>query len=415
MLEPVKVELGKAIPITGTLNLVSKSSEPQKVTDVMVPDLPGSSPSIAPPPGLAAPSSVPSVGSALHGTGTCRPCAWLWKPQGCQNGAECRHCHLCPEGEIKARRKVKVDTFRHSDEDESASPQSSPAQLCLAEALGDVQASPAMVELDPFMLERSAFESGKQLKLPLKSKSGLGGINSPAFIPGATQSATVGAQHVIPSPGSALHGSGMCRPCAWFWKSKGCENGEECRHCHLCLEDEIKNRRKMKVAVIKTISDGKLDQDPLMLWPMGFPPSASPTPLQDPASLVFGLGGELRMEALGTTPTMVGDILFGASEDDFGAKTPVPIALAASLPLPSVGSSLHAAGKCRPCAWFWKPQGCQNAQECAHCHLCPEDELKSRKKVKENAMRIGALTPKRNGDAGASPRTVRIAPLILGA
>jgi hypothetical protein len=25
--------------------------------------------------------SLPSVGSILHGTGTCKPCAWFWKPQ----------------------------------------------------------------------------------------------------------------------------------------------------------------------------------------------------------------------------------------------------------------------------------------------------------------------------------------------
>lgn len=26
-------------------------------------------------------STLPSVGSILHGTGTCKPCAWFWKPQ----------------------------------------------------------------------------------------------------------------------------------------------------------------------------------------------------------------------------------------------------------------------------------------------------------------------------------------------
>ena len=67
---------------------------------------------VAPPPGLAMSSSVPSKGSAAHGTGLCRPCAWLWKPGGCQNGAECRHCHLCPDGELKARRKVKAELAR---------------------------------------------------------------------------------------------------------------------------------------------------------------------------------------------------------------------------------------------------------------------------------------------------------------
>ena len=67
---------------------------------------------VLPPPGLAMSSSVPSLGSQAHGTGLCRPCAWLWKPGGCQNGFECRHCHLCPDGELKARRKVKAELAR---------------------------------------------------------------------------------------------------------------------------------------------------------------------------------------------------------------------------------------------------------------------------------------------------------------
>merc|ERR1719193_1029936 len=49
---------------------------------------------------------------------------------------------------------------------------------------------------------------------------------------------------------------------------------------------------------------------------------------------------------------------------------------------PSKGSELHASGQCKPCAWFWKPQGCRNDQNCQHCHLCPEGELKERKKNK---------------------------------
>jgi len=48
-----------------------------------------------------------SVGSALHSTGTCKPCAWFWKPESCQWGVECGHCHLCPEGELRRRKKDK--------------------------------------------------------------------------------------------------------------------------------------------------------------------------------------------------------------------------------------------------------------------------------------------------------------------
>eukprot|EP00411_Alexandrium_monilatum_P044339 CAMPEP_0175477330 /NCGR_PEP_ID=MMETSP0095-20121207/76379_1 /TAXON_ID=311494 /ORGANISM="Alexandrium monilatum, Strain CCMP3105" /LENGTH=261 /DNA_ID=CAMNT_0016778929 /DNA_START=33 /DNA_END=819 /DNA_ORIENTATION=+ len=60
----------------------------------------------------------------------------------------------------------------------------------------------------------------------------------------------------------------------------------------------------------------------------------------------------------------------------------------------SRGSALHAAGKCRPCAWFWKPGSCQNSDNCAYCHLCPEGELKARKKAKVAMMRLGIVTPK---------------------
>lgn len=53
----------------------------------------------------------------------------------------------------------------------------------------------------------------------------------------------------------------------------------------------------------------------------------------------------------------------------------------------------HSSGQCRPCAWFWRTQGCHNGDNCGYCHLCPEGELKSRKKTKIAAMRMGALTP----------------------
>merc|ERR1712187_681376 len=57
--------------------------------------------------------AYPSMGSRLHGTGQCQPCAWFWKPgRGCQAGTNCDHCHLCPEGELKARKRAKVAAMR---------------------------------------------------------------------------------------------------------------------------------------------------------------------------------------------------------------------------------------------------------------------------------------------------------------
>jgi len=68
--------------------------------------------------GLPRPQIVPlesrtpevSIGSSLHGEGHCKPCAWFWRPQGCENGSECRHCHLCSATELKARRKAKASS-----------------------------------------------------------------------------------------------------------------------------------------------------------------------------------------------------------------------------------------------------------------------------------------------------------------
>merc|ERR1712216_1072879 len=51
--------------------------------------------------------TLPSVGAALHASGECKPCAWFWKPESCQWGVECRHCHLCPMGELRRRKKER--------------------------------------------------------------------------------------------------------------------------------------------------------------------------------------------------------------------------------------------------------------------------------------------------------------------
>jgi len=61
-----------------------------------------------PAPSYAAPGSeeLPSLGSAGHVEGVCKPCAFL-HTKGCDNGAMCRFCHLCVPGEKKRRQKDK--------------------------------------------------------------------------------------------------------------------------------------------------------------------------------------------------------------------------------------------------------------------------------------------------------------------
>lgn len=94
------------------------------------------------------------------------------------------------------------------------------------------------------------------------------------------------------------------------------------------------------------------------------------------------------------------------------AGCPAPLEVGGTVP--SKGSSTHGSGKCRPCAWFWKPQGCQNDQDCGYCHLCPEGELKNRKKSKVAAMRMGALVPAKSQKAKfpSGARVLKLSPLI---
>jgi len=51
-----------------------------------------------------------SLGAQLHDTGNCKPCAWFWRPLGCNNGPECKHCHLCTAADLKAKKKAKKTT-----------------------------------------------------------------------------------------------------------------------------------------------------------------------------------------------------------------------------------------------------------------------------------------------------------------
>jgi len=68
----------------------------------------------------------PSVGSALHGTigpdgqPACKPCAWFYKEGSCTNASACGYCHLCPQGELKNRKKAKIANLRRIEAAQAA-------------------------------------------------------------------------------------------------------------------------------------------------------------------------------------------------------------------------------------------------------------------------------------------------------
>jgi len=216
-----------------------------------------------------------SIGYALHGTGCCRPCAWFWKPQGCSNGRDCRHCHACPEGETKLRKKAKVVELRQSQTDAagvdavdaSVAAVSSVSASCQMGSLGGgkLRLPAEVVVTSPPGLSAAvsrwggipchsgvvvdACTEGKQIVFSRF------GINDMSLGDGDVRSKSIvqcpEAEQLVFSVGSALHGSGCCSPCAWFWKPQGCGNGVECRRCHLCPPEEIKMRKKEKKQIKK--------------------------------------------------------------------------------------------------------------------------------------------------------------------
>lgn len=57
------------------------------------------------------PDKFPSIGSAGHSQGDCKPCAFLHS-KGCSSGSLCKFCHLCAPGEKKRRQKDKKQGLR---------------------------------------------------------------------------------------------------------------------------------------------------------------------------------------------------------------------------------------------------------------------------------------------------------------
>jgi hypothetical protein len=63
-------------------------------------------PPVAPDHPLLGSPECPTIGSALHCQGACRPCAHAFT-KGCANGVGCQFCHLCEPGELKRRQRER--------------------------------------------------------------------------------------------------------------------------------------------------------------------------------------------------------------------------------------------------------------------------------------------------------------------
>jgi len=55
---------------------------------------------------------LPSIGSAQHEHGQCKPCAHCWRAQGCYKGSSCEFCHICDETAWRKFRKTRTSHQR---------------------------------------------------------------------------------------------------------------------------------------------------------------------------------------------------------------------------------------------------------------------------------------------------------------
>jgi hypothetical protein len=173
----------------------------------------------------SSPNDVPSIGSVQHGTGSCQPCAWFWKPGGCLHGQACQRCHLCPRQAIREQKKAKRAA----------------RQCAVSESDEGAAVRPSYTD---HMSETSTSVGSESDVEP-------GHPNTDV----SDSIATSETQAEAPTKGSAFHQAGTCEPCAWFWKPEGCRWGQNCVRCHLCPQGETKARRKLKVAGARGTAD----------------------------------------------------------------------------------------------------------------------------------------------------------------
>lgn len=200
------------------------------------------------------------------------------------------------------------------------------------------------------------------------------------------------------SQGSALHESGGCEPCAWFWKPAGCRNAADCKRCHLCEEGALKHRKKAKVAMMRTKIPAEAEDGCATASTTGCV-SVSPTAATD------GAASQELAPARASAPQLPTQLQGAPPEQPQvqpQADAAEPAAPAEQQENINFGSRLHMTGECEPCAWFWRPTGCSHGIECRRCHLCPEGEVKARKKKKLALLRRSREDGATTGEASIS-------------
>jgi len=315
--------------------------------------------------------NAPSIGSMGHHLGRCNPCAWHWKPQGCTKGSNCTRCHLCPDGELKARKKAKKAALQAARSDGGSESQvevavpHQRAPLSLVSSL--ILEEPAYLEYlsanDSEAAATQADEESCHVKAPE------GDIVFPAKV--------------------SIHGPKLKNSFIQF----------ETDYC----DDLVGSTPSGNLPVKNTFIQFDIEEDDDSRDRDAPPHHSAPGLLQGGARSFPRI--VKRTEQRSPSPRQEADVEVvrrdaagGDIDDDAGDKLSesssstvpenMPSALENAKSAREEMELLHMAGECTPCAYFWyKKDGCRQGSDCTFCHLCPKGEIKKRKKHKIRTLK----------------------------
>lgn len=76
---------------------------------------------------------------------------------------------------------------------------------------------------------------------------------------------------------------------------------------------------------------------------------------------------------------------------------------------PSIGSSTHRLGLCKPCDFMYRTE-CRAGYDCKFCHMCEPGETRRRKKQKQTLLRVAKHTSQQKYDEVSMTPLTNFAP-----
>eukprot|EP00444_Apocalathium_aciculiferum_P024115 CAMPEP_0183422814 /NCGR_PEP_ID=MMETSP0370-20130417/28046_1 /TAXON_ID=268820 /ORGANISM="Peridinium aciculiferum, Strain PAER-2" /LENGTH=460 /DNA_ID=CAMNT_0025606929 /DNA_START=81 /DNA_END=1463 /DNA_ORIENTATION=- len=288
---------------------------------------------------------MPTVGSACHEAGLCKPCAFVFT-SGCQSGIHCRFCHLCEQGEKKRRKKEKRDLKKLG--------------LYPRRGAGNVQpdlGASAPLTTPPGVAMQTLAAEGARRAAAMIAASRPGDLQTNPEASCSNRSTADTDDLQVMSSSSSKGPKETLRPTG--------------------LLDEPRMSSSMA-------STGDFTGAPAWWSSVTLPFSSAPAAAGAAAAgAATEAGGATEAVAEGT----------GGGEATIGQVRPLKLEDALAAPklgtpcLPTVGSAFHVLGTCKPCA-FALTDRCQSGIDCKFCHLCAPGEKGRRQKERRQLLKI---------------------------